>query len=614
MKTFLCALLVVLLLAVPGRAQIPRTISYQGILCELSGNPKPDNSYNLTFRLYDVGTGGSALWTETQSVQTKRGLFFALLGSSVSFGSAMKFDKPYWLSIQVASESEMPTRIPLTSAGYSFNSLTADSSKFAAAIKDGAVTNTKMSDGAVTSGKIASGQVVKSLNGLKDEVTLSAGSNVTITPSGNTLSISASPGSGGTISEVQAGAGLTGGGTSGTVTLAVADNGITNTHISTTAAIAPAKISGTAWTAANDGSGSGLDADLLDTKHAIEFASSGHDHMGQIWSGWTGSSDGFWLKGNVNWPWGMLLVDCNGTGEAVWGYNNGGGCAVRGDAEGSSSIGVYGGSDLYAAVVGRSGSGNGVEGYGYYGVYGEGTQTGVIAKGTNGYGLWASSTVGGSVAAVVGYNSGSNGNGVIGEANNGTSAYGVWGKSTNGYAGYFDGKVRVSGYLEKAGGGFIIDHPLDPANKYLYHSFVESPEMTNLYSGTVTLDGGGEAVVTLPDWFGALNKDFHYQLTCIGRYAPVFISEEISGNHFRIGGGTPGLKVSWQVTGVRQDAYAVAHPMPVEVEKAGTERGKYLHPRELGLPDKMSVEADKTMKPEEMQIKTSKADLRKKER
>ncbi|MDQ3010512.1 MAG: hypothetical protein M3X11_07395 [Acidobacteriota bacterium] len=72
------------------------------------------------------------------------------------------------------------------------------------------------------------------------------------------------------------------------------------------------------------------------------------------------------------------------------------------------------------------------------------------------------------------------------------------------YAGYFTGKALVGGLLEKPGGGFKIDHPLEPENKYLIHSFVESPDMKNLYDGTVTTDAQGEAEIALPDWFAAL--------------------------------------------------------------------------------------------------------------
>lgn len=161
-------------------------------------------------------------------------------------------------------------------------------------------------------------------------------------------------------------------------------------------------------------------------------------------------------------------------------------------------------------------------------------------------------------------------------------AYGIYaeGNTTAGsaYAGYFQGNVHVNGTLSKSAGTFRIDHPLDPANKYLSHSFVESPDMKNIYDGTVIIDNDGKAIVLLPDYFDALNKEFRYQLTCIGGYAPVFIESEIITNSFVIAGGNPGMKVSWQVTGVRKDPYAVHHPVIVEEEKTDSQKGKYLNP------------------------------------
>jgi len=186
--------------------------------------------------------------------------------------------------------------------------------------------------------------------------------------------------------------------------------------------------------------------------------------------------------------------------------------------------------------------------------------------------------------AVSGLANGLNGAGVFGEAENGSLAFGVWGRSASGVAGQFDGNVNVTGTLSKAGGSFKIDHPMDPSNRYLYHSFVESPDMKNIYDGVAKLDTRGEAVVQLPAWFGALNKEFRYQLTCIGGFAPVYIAEEISENRFKISGGNPGMKVSWMVTGIRQDAWANAHRIPVEEEKPAQERGYYLHPELYGQP------------------------------
>jgi len=84
--------------------------------------------------------------------------------------------------------------------------------------------------------------------------------------------------------------------------------------------------------------------------------------------------------------------------------------------------------------------------------------------------------------------------------------------------------------LTKGSGSFKIDHPLDPAKKYLSHSFVESPDMMNVYNGNVTTDRHGFAIVTLPSYFEALNRDFRYQLTVIGQFAQAIVAEEISHN------------------------------------------------------------------------------------
>ena len=162
--------------------------------------------------------------------------------------------------------------------------------------------------------------------------------------------------------------------------------------------------------------------------------------------------------------------------------------------------------------------------------------------------------------------------------------------ATNGLAGRFDGNVEVTGMLSKGGGSFKTDHPLDPENKYLLHSFVESPDMKNIYDGLVSLDNNGEAVVELPEWFGALNRDFRYPLTALGVPMPgLHIAEEISNNRFRISGGMAGMKVSWQVTGIRQDAWANKNRIRVEENKSEKERGHFLHSEAFGQTEERGV-------------------------
>ena len=272
-----------------------------------------------------------------------------------------------------------------------------------------------------------------------------------------------------------------------------------------------------------------------------------------------------------------------------------------------------------AGVTGNSATGNGVLGIsaavnpqqaagvfgkateaGGTGVFGEGingASNGVWGRTSSGYGVRGEHSSGTTGAAVYGTSTATDGNGVLGEANTGAEAFAIWGKSTNGEAGHFTGKVVVNGDLEVLGnikkdtGTFRIDHPQDPANKYLLHSFVESPDMMNVYNGNVVLNRNGGAVVQLPAYFQALNTEFRYQLTAIGAPGPnLFIAQEIYDNHFTIAGGTPGMKVSWQVTGIRQDPYANAHRVPVEAMKPAKEIGSFLHPESYGQPKERGVE------------------------
>ncbi len=200
--------------------------------------------------------------------------------------------------------------------------------------------------------------------------------------------------------------------------------------------------------------------------------------------------------------------------------------------------------------------------------------------------------------------------GVYGVAGGGQFNYGVYGAvnnagaSLNSYAGFFNGKVNINGTLNvlgsitKGSGTFKIDHPLDPENKYLYHSFVESPDMMNIYNGNCITNQQGKAVILLPDYFEALNKDFRYQLTCIGQPAQVWIAEKIQANQFTIQSDKPNVEISWQITGIRHDAYAKAHRVVAEVEKETENKGKYLYPEEAG------VDISKNISPKAPSFKT----------
>ena len=225
-------------------------------------------------------------------------------------------------------------------------------------------------------------------------------------------------------------------------------------------------------------------------------------------------------------------------------------------AEGGST-GVPGTGDTFAGVTGEgffSGVlGQSTNGFGVYGVHtGQTTSPGVYGEtGSNAanavavYGRVSPTNPGSSSAAVRGTNfgTGPDGIGVWGEQFG--TGYGVYGYTPNGgfgvvgsnggsnssgFAGVFGGRVVVNGNFSVNGSkAFVIDHPLDPANKLLYHFAVESPEVRNQYEGLVTLDQDGQAVVQLPDYFDALNADdeIHYQLTCVGGYVPVYIAQRL---------------------------------------------------------------------------------------
>lgn len=346
---------------------------------------------------------------------------------------------------------------------------------------------------------------------------------------------------------------------------------------------------------------------LSGTGSATSAARSDHNHWGANWCGRdfglilqttaTTYSNPVAITGITRAPSGnAILGTVTETGTygymlkqtGVAGLNNGtqeGGYGVYGSAGAANSFGVFG-RTFGSASTGATGQSDGTNGIG---VAGTATQTGGIGVKATGksYGVYSLA----EAIGVRGSATASNGFGVYGVANNGSGAVGVYAISTSGYAGYFNGKVHVVGALSKSSGSFLIDHPLDPARKYLSHSFVESPDMMNIYNGNAILDANGEAVVTLPDWFEALNKDFRYQLTCIGGFSPVYVADEIAKNKFRIAGGREGLKVSWQVTGVRKDAWANNNRIQVETAKPADEQGTYLYPQGFGQKSTLGLDA-----------------------
>jgi hypothetical protein len=276
------------------------------------------------------------------------------------------------------------------------------------------------------------------------------------------------------------------------------------------------------------------------------------------------------LYGYVNAANGRALQAVNeaptGQARAVYAknYSEDGGQAIYGHAGGAmgENYGVYGKSDSETG--------------GSAGVYGTSTYTGTESKvyglygyvnAANGRALQAmNEATTGQARAVYAKSMSTEGQAVYGHAG-ATSGenYGIYGKTdslagyggyfTNtagGAAGYFEGALDVSGTITSTDN--VVEMEVTGyANNPVVHHSVNAPQQTNMYVGRVTLDASGEATVTLPDYFDDLNTDYTYQLTPIGGAAPnLHISSEVSNNEFAIAGGTDGLEVSWQVTGVSQ--------------------------------------------------------------
>jgi hypothetical protein len=269
---------------------------------------------------------------------------------------------------------------------------------------------------------------------------------------------------------------------------------------------------------------------------------------------------------------GVIGISASGIGANFTGGNN-----IDGYGDGALGIMVTGGSATadndFGGDAGDFYGGGASDDYGYGG-------SGIQAMG--GYGS-AYSGVGGAFTGGTSAN-GKGGEGVYGQAPTNTSNQYI------GIAAQFYGDVSIDGTLTADTKYFQIDHPQDPANKYLNHASIESSEMVNIYSGNVTTDELGLATVQLPSWFEALNSDYRYQLTTVGRDAHAWISQKVQNGKFMISTNATNVEVSWQITGVRQDAYAKAHPLIVEQTKPAGERGFYKHPDLYGQPAEKQIE------------------------
>ena len=261
---------------------------------------------------------------------------------------------------------------------------------------------------------------------------------------------------------------------------------------------------------------------------------------------------------------------------------------------------AYGGFFLSESTSGRGVSGvclsaNGTTHGGYFesrsesgvGAYAQNTRVG-------GIGLLGRTPPAGSGLSSGGFSTGAwgdtdTGNGVLGTANSGT---GVAGRSATG-TGVYGQNDSGAGFGVFAAGNsgasgtksFLIDHPLDPENKYLQHYCNESPTPQNTYQGTVVTDGNSWAVVELPGYFESINKDAKVQLTVDDATADFVLAKVVggvNGARFRIRTSKPRVKVYWMVSADRNDRWVQKYGTPVEIDKDVSARGTYQHPELYG--------------------------------
>jgi hypothetical protein len=296
----------------------------------------------------------------------------------------------------------------------------------------------------------------------------------------------------------------------------------------------------------------------------------------------------------------VIDVANSGDGPGVFATTHGN--SLWGITDDISSAAVIGDTSTGEAVVGRAdcSSPSGCNGIGA-----------VVGRhdGPNGYGVRGFTTDAGGGTGVLGQTgiSGGTGRGVRGEnvnaanggngvegATNGPGA-GIYGTETSSnaaaLAGRFDGNVQINGNLTVTGtkSGFQIDDPADPANRTLSHTPVETDRFTVVYSGNVRTDADGRATVRLPAYAERVAGDWRYQLTPIGTFGQAIVAQEVSDGAFVVRTEGPGTKVSWAVTGTRRDPYARSHPFQAVRAKTGAARGRYVHPRDYGKPASSAI-------------------------
>jgi hypothetical protein len=622
-------------------ASVPRLVNFSGkaidqgkVLTGVTG---------ITFAIYSEESGGSPLWLETQNVQAdSKGNYTAQLGATKSEGLPLDLftsGEARWLGVVINGGAEQP-RVLLLSVPYALKAadaqtlagLPASAFMLAGTVAPAGNTASAAMLSAETVAPAVSGTGTtdfiplwtNTTGALGNSVLFQSGSGATARIGINTTTPSSTLGVNGaaTIGGLTLPAAGTATATAGTISHPL--NLVTSAFNSSSGAAVNQTFRWQTEPAGNDtatpsgtlnllyGAGTAAPAETglkINSKGLLTFAAgqafpgTGKGTVTSV--GLSAPSSDFTVSGSPVTASGTLALNWNtaptsaDTANAIVKRDSTGsfsattitatalninipsGLAIIANTSGDAAI--LAGSDTNEGVAGTSVSGDGVFGDSISGNGVEGDTGSEL-----GYGVYGTNSAGDGVG-VYGYAPQEDGAGLFGQGAYGLLAGGSFA------GGLFDGQVivdgdeTVNGNLSKDSGSFKIDHPLDPANKYLYHSFVESPDMMNIYNGNIITDASGEGIVTLPEWFETLNRDFRYQLTVVGQFAQAMVSGKVANHQFSIKTDKPNVEVSWQVTGIRQDAWANAHRIPVEEMKSEQERGFYKHPELYNAPAEKSI-------------------------
>ena len=601
-------------------ASVPRLVRFNGVVKEENGSART-GATGVRFALYQDQAGGAALWQETQNVALDaQGRYSVLLGASSAEGmpaEAFSSNQARWLGIQPEGQAEQ--RVLLVSVPYALKAVDAEtlggmpaSSFVLAAPPTAGTTGSTTGQTGTTAAAIASG-LSPALTGNGNQNTLPkfdmTGANLidsSVTDSGTAVSTTESVG----IGTATPNAALDVEFSTATPTNAMLSNITYNNTTAVTNAVVSAfdmnfMDASTATNLSKQTARIALirNAGATGTVTAFDSALTATEflHASALYPIRGINIEGPTMDSGTSLSFftGLYIGSPGGAGTVTNKYAlvtepNAGNVGI-GTTSPGSPLEVAGNLTVSNGGV-ITGNGSGLTNLPAANLTGTFTSSEAITvAGAGATALTVQATdVTQENTAISGIADGPDGIGVYGQANGAGIPFGVWGLSTSttgGLAGNFSGNVAISGTVSQGAANVKIDDPLDPANKYLYHASVQSSEMTNIYTGNIVLDGSGAAVVQLPSWFEALNTDFRYQLTAVGGPGPgLYVAQEIQNNSFRIAGGAAGLKVSWQVTGVRQDAFAKANPLVVEVQKSERERGYYIQPQLFGQPPTKSID------------------------